>query len=516
MGPEVDASPGRDEDTGDDEQPNDERPSGDASQGDGDDSGPDAGRSEDSDPDAGEDASTPARPDAGSSDDAGTPDPNAKCVTRIQYGSSWFHPGNHADDFDIAKGDVRWDGSCVDDGDNSYAVLSNGWKPRFQGHASCVMAIDHENCVDAATTCSTRIAYGDSWQAPQGHNSHVDEVKNRVTWNGACEPTGQNSFAQLSNGWKPHFDGANACRMGFAYEECGGLYTNQLFNGGCPDPGVLKEGDSYFVYCTGNGFNIYETTDLVHYTKRGQIFPSGSRPAWIKNSYWAPEVHKIGGKFVAYFTGRDQTDRLTIGMAVADDPLGPFTDHGGPFVRDADMGMIDANAFADADGHWYLVWKADGNAAGKPTPIYGQALSADGRTLVGDRKTLISNDLSWEGHVVEGPFVIRHGAYYYMFYSGNAYYNASYAVGVARASSPLGPYTKHGDPILTSNQKWSGPGHCSVVDGPKGDTWMVYHSWLVGEVGSGHARQLLVDPVDWKNDWPIMPEAPSIRSVPIP
>ena len=47
------------------------------------------------------------------------------------------------------------------------------------------------------------------------------------------------------------------------------------------------------------------------------------------------------------------------------------------------MGMIDATTFVDTAGVRYLVWKADGNAVGQPTPIYGQQLSADGKTLAG-------------------------------------------------------------------------------------------------------------------------------------
>ena len=39
-------------------------------------------------------------------------------------------------------------------------------------------------------------------------------------------------------------------------------------------------------------------------------------------------------------------------------------------------------------------------ALGQPTPIYGQALSPDGTSLVGARTTLITNDQPWEGVLV--------------------------------------------------------------------------------------------------------------------
>jgi beta-xylosidase len=108
---------------------------------------------------------------------------------------------------------------------------------------------------------------------------------------------------------------------------------------------------------------------------------------------------------------------------------------------------------------------------------------------------------------------------YYLFYSGNAYYNGSYAVGVARAASPLGPYLKLGsNPILKTGGYWVGPGHCSVLDGPSGDTYMVYHAWLLGHVnGPGDGRMDLVDQIQWRGDgWPQMLDAPSAGSRPLP
>jgi len=113
---------------------------------------------------------------------------------------------------------------------------------------------------------------------------------------------------------------------------------------------------------------------------------------------------------------------------------------------------------------------------------------------------------------------VAHGGAYWLFYSGNSYANASYAVGVARASSPLGPYTKAAAPIVTSAGPWVGPGHCSVVDAPGGETVMLYHAWASGHVnGAGDARLMLVDRVAWGADgWPTLPSAPSVATQPLP
>ncbi|MGZ3408714.1 MAG: glycoside hydrolase family 43 protein, partial [Polyangia bacterium] len=217
-------------------------------------------------------------------------------------------------------------------------------------------------------------------------------------------------------------------------------------------------------------------------------------------------------------TARGSDGKLAIGAATAAAATGPFSALAAPLVHDAAMGLIDATEFEAADGSKYLLWKEDGNAVGKPTPIRGQKLAADGLSLVGTATTLITNDQPWEGAVVEGPWLVAHGGWYYLFYSGNSYANATYAVGVARATTPLGPYTKATAPIVTSSAVWIGPGHCSVVDGPGGDAIMLYHAWASGHVnGPGDARLLLIDRIVWSAaGWPTLPAAPSVTTLPMP
>jgi len=200
----------------------------------------------------------------------------------------------------------------------------------------------------------------------------------------------------------------------------------------------------------------------VHWTLATHVFSSAQKPAWATGDFWAPEIHQVGAHWVVYFSARDTDGKLSIGAASAADPLGPYTALPQPLVHDANMGLIDASEFTDTDGTPYLLWKEDGNAVGQHTPIHAQRLAADGLSLTGTRATLITNDQTWEGAVTEGPFMIEHGGSYYLFYSGNSYANASYAVGVAKASSPTGPFTKAAAPIVTSTSTWVGPGHNSV------------------------------------------------------
>ena len=438
------------------------------------------------------------------------------CTTRVEYGAAWIHGSNHPDDFDVADGSVTWDGTCTDDGANSYALLSNGWKPYFSGHSACVIALDGAASCNAGTKCTTRVAYGAGWLPPQNHPATYDDVDGRVFGDGICHG---GSYANLSNGWQPHFSGG-ACPLSFRYDQCGGLYTNPVIAGDCPDPGVLRDGSTYYLSCTSgnaaNAFPIYSSTDLAHWSLVSHVFPSNKKPTWAVSDLWAPEIHKVGTSYVAYFSARGKDGKLAVGAASASTPTGPFTDIGAPLIHDANMGLIDATEFENSDGKKYLLWKEDGNAVGKPTPIHIAPLSPDGTSITGATATLVTNDKAWEGAVTEGPFLVEHGGMFYLFYSGNSYANGTYAVGVARGASLTAAMTKPAGPILVTNDRWTGPGHCSVVDAPGGGTAMVFHAWkpdCVNQAGCG--REVLTDAISWGADgWPTLPLAPSATTRP--
>lgn len=456
----------------------------------------------------------------GGPDDAAADAAPGVCTTRITYGDRWIRPGGHDAQYDVVEELVTWDGACSADGANSFATLSNGWKPYFTGTSGCAIALDYSAACNQPTTCSTRISYGTTWLAPANHPEQYDDVAGRVFWDYDCRPAGTDSSGELSNGWVPHFSGADACAMSFRWQSCGGLYANPVVPMDCADPGVVRDGDQYVMSCTSgnapNAFPLYTSPDLVTWTAAGHILPQAVRPAWAVSDFWAPEIQKVGSHWVAYWSARQQNGRLAVGAASAPSPTGPYTALATPLVADANIGLIDASAFL-ANGTAYLMWKEDGNAQGQQTPIRARALAPDGLSLTGATSTFITNDRAWEDNLVEAPFVVEEQGMYYLFYSGNAYYDGRYAVGVARASSPLGPYTKQPNPIVVTESPWVGPGHCSVVDGPGGDTYMVYHSWREGMVnGPGHGRMVLVDQIVWRDGWPVVPGGPSTEARPMP
>ncbi len=125
------------------------------------------------------------------------------------------------------------------------------------------------------------------------------------------------------------------------------------------------------------------------------------------------------------------------------------------------------------------------------TPVRAQRIAGDGRSLIGEDKIVLANDLDWEGHLIEGPFVTRQEGRYWLFYAGNDFSTPSYGIGVAVADHPLGPYTKQGEPLLKSTREWLAPGHASVAPGFDGRPQLFFHAFHPGTGGYNTFRALL-------------------------
>jgi hypothetical protein len=125
------------------------------------------------------------------------------------------------------------------------------------------------------------------------------------------------------------------------------------------------------------------------------------------------------------------------------------------------------------------------------TPIHGQRLSDDGESFVGDPAVVLANDLDWEGHLIEGPWVTRQAGRYWLFYAGNDFATPAYGIGVAVADHPLGPYVKQPEPLLKSTRRWWAPGHASVAPGLDGQPQLFFHAYFPGKGGYNEFRALL-------------------------
>jgi hypothetical protein len=187
----------------------------------------------------------------------------------------------------------------------------------------------------------------------------------------------------------------------------------------------------------------------------------------------------------------DEEDRRTAAFAAA---IVPWANEQRPMVRFFLMQPLIEAALAN----WDRVRRAlvEHRLAGAileamTTPVRGQRIAEDGRSLIGEDRIVLTNDLDWEGHLIEGPFVTRQNGRYWLFYAGNDFSTPAYGIGVAVADHPLGPYAKQGEPLLRSTREWTAPGHASVAPGLDGQPQLFFHAFHPGTGGYNAFRALL-------------------------
>jgi xylan 1,4-beta-xylosidase len=246
-----------------------------------------------------------------------------------------------------------------------------------------------------------------------------------------------------------------------------------------PDPSVVKIGDEYWASATTSNwfpaFPLMRSKDLVHWKQQGYVL--NRLPEWADYYFWAPEISYDRGKVYVYYAAHKKNGNLCVGVASADRPEGPYTDHG-PLVCQED-GSIDAFPMRDENGKLYLIWKEDANSIGKPTPIWAQEMNEARTTLTGTKKELFRNELPWEGNLVEGVSMMRHADYFYAFYAGAGCcgLNCNYGVGIARSKSLLGPWEKYQkNPVLQNMDRWSCPGHGTPIE-KDGRYYFLFHAY---------------------------------------
>lgn len=290
--------------------------------------------------------------------------------------------------------------------------------------------------------------------------------------------------------------------------------------GNFPDPFVLPDAGGYYAYATnGDGKNLptLHSRDLQSWRALPDAMPALA--SWVRKEVphvWAPEVIKLGERYVLYYTAHDlASDRQCVGAAESASPAGPFVDKASkPLICQAELGgTIDASPFLEG-GRLYLYFKSDGNCCNQPTHIFVQELQPDGLAVTGQPTRLLTNGRSWEGKVIEAPTMVQRGGKYTLFYSANDFGNGTYAVGYATCAGPVGPCQPADDsPFLKSRAERNlyGPGHQVVFRVGEQD-FIAYHAWELKPDGTRAERRFLyIDKLDWVDGKPVVKGTTLIR-----
>ena len=255
-------------------------------------------------------------------------------------------------------------------------------------------------------------------------------------------------------------------------EGAASLHNPVIADENLADPTVLFYQGTYYLYATGDwkGFDVYTSKDLVHWVKGPRVLELQIKDVWAPDVFHDP----LDGRFHLYYSAD-----VKIGVAVADDPKGPFEDRG-ILIEDA----IDPHLFLDDDGSYYLYYEAldpwnDIRHLSVPTSRIVVQPMAEPLKMAGAPKVLLEPDQEWERgwvRIVEAPWILKDGSVYYLMYSANAAFSSDYAIGYATSESPMGPFRKYpNNPIVAKGNGVIGPGHHSVIQREDGSLWIVYH-----------------------------------------
>jgi len=267
-----------------------------------------------------------------------------------------------------------------------------------------------------------------------------------------------------------------------------GAFLNPVVPGDHADPTILKDGDDY--YMTFSSFNSYPGAVIWHSRDLVNWAPICAALTTPIGSVWAMDLVKHDGRYFLYIPAQDK-----IFVIHADDIRGPWS-------APVDLnihGCIDPGHVVGEDGKRYLFFNG----------VRRIALSDDGLSTVGTLEHAYQpwrypDDWVVEMFAPEGPKLFRRGEWFYLVTAvgGTSGPPTSHMVTVARSHSVHGPWQDcPANPIVrtrSADEPWWSRGHATVVEGPGGDWWMVYHAYENGFRTLG--RQTLLEPIEWTSD----------------
>ncbi|MCX2783691.1 family 43 glycosylhydrolase [Microbulbifer thermotolerans] len=272
-----------------------------------------------------------------------------------------------------------------------------------------------------------------------------------------------------------------------------GYFLNPILPGDRPDPTILKDGRDYYMTFTSfksyPGLVIWHSTDLVNWIPIG--------PALFKpiGNVFAVDLCKYGDRYYIYIPAVADGRGWSIYVIWADDIRGPWSEP----IDLKIPGCIDPGHVVGEDGRRYLFVNGI-----RKVRLSDDGLSADGELETAYDPWRYPDHWVVENFAPEGPKLLRRGGWFYLITAvgGTAGPPTGHMVIAARSKSIHGhwEHCPHNPLVRTTSadELWWSRGHATLVEGPAGDWWMVYHGYENGFRTLG--RQVLLEPIEWTDD----------------
>ncbi|KPI18417.1 Alpha-N-arabinofuranosidase [Actinobacteria bacterium OK074] len=287
------------------------------------------------------------------------------------------------------------------------------------------------------------------------------------------------------------------------------------------DPHIIRHTDGFYYFTatvpeydrivlrrsrTLNG--LATATESVIWTAH----PTGDMGAHI----WAPEIHRINGKWYIYFASAPAESVWDIRIWVLEnanpDPFAGSWVEKGQIKTAWETFSLDATTFTHR-GTRYLCWAQHEPGMDNNTALWLSEM-ANPWTLTGPQIRLSTPELDWEviGYKVnEGPYALQRNGRVFLTYSASAT-DYHYCVGLltADADSDLmdpASWAKSPVPVFTSNDATQqyGPGHnCFTVAEDGRSDVLVYHARqykeITGDPLDDPNRHTRIQKLGWNSD----------------
>lgn len=286
-----------------------------------------------------------------------------------------------------------------------------------------------------------------------------------------------------------------------------------------PDPWIFKHNGKYWINYTANGKLVYRSARLLGELSNAperQIWPPAGQnePADRSDELWAPETHRINGKWYVYYTANGGSvdfgiHRMYVLESKTGSPAGPYVYKGElevpqPFAIDASVIELNGRIFMSYSGGPSVM----------PASLYMVEL-ANPWTLKGEPIMISTPDHDWEKSVLpinEGPEFLIRGNRLHVIFSASWCGSGLYALGrltVPKTADLTDPATwtdaKYPNPVFETDASRGvyGPGHGSFfTTGGGKEFWNVYHATEEAGKGcfTGGLRTTRIQRFTWRKD----------------